>query len=428
MSTASRSFDIAVARPSMAWWSTVADSTWTKVACGPTAAGVEDWQKGDRVAEAWADPSLSNIGAATDDGGRPNVFAYSGGAVDQGRGEYWVCGGGHRAYPGNEPYVLQIFSDVPGYVAMAFPSPGSYVVQGNSSNGPGQYAEDIGINGAPQSNHTYNRLVFANDRLWLIGQGGQQWDPVYGTSRIFSFSRETRKWSNHGLALTTAQFSQYSLPTEEASAFYYPAGDVILASFKGGQVDGLPHTVAINPHNGAVVAKYAYTYPTSYGMQQSNAKLIDGTSKVIFISENYSLLGQVGGVFLWDAANPTTNPTRLTVTDTTGGLGWLSYACGMVWDPLSEAMLLQRNFGEVFVKLAPNTPGHYSGAWTASKITPANVASSTRVVPPTLGWDARPYSRWNIIHDMGDGRGAIVWQPDTPLQPAFLYAIPASGL
>lgn len=440
MSSVQKSLLITVPSQVPAYFSGIQDGTWTQVAAGVNPS-LSTYQQGNRIEDAWLLTNPRNpYGTATFDGGQPNPFAYSGAAVDQVRGEYWVFGGGHGAYRGNEPYVIGLYNNTPSWRAATTASVGSFG-SGNTFQGPngaGQYDGDFGLNGYPATSHTYQRLQFANNRLWYVGTGGMEDNYTVGaytaprcTSKIFSFDRLELKWRAHGWALTDAQFAPYANPGEDAPCLYVPQDDVILASFKSGP-EGLPHTVVVSPHSGAVIATYPYIYPTSYGMQTTAVTLISTTRKVLMISGSYFLSGLSGGTFLWDAGSPAANPIRLSVTDNTGGLPWQTEVAGIFWHEASGAAFIQRDFGEFFVKLAPNTPGNYSGGWTATKVTPANFADPNRVKPAVLyPFDvsaARPENRWNIIKNIGDGRAAIVWQQDTPRKPLYVMPLPIGGL
>lgn len=428
MSYAERTISWTVTKRAPDWFTRTPDRTWTKVACGPTASGVQNDQKGNRITEAWAAPGLLN-GSATNDGGRPNIMAYSGGAMDQTRGEFWVTGGGHNAYPGNEPYVLALRASTPAWEPMCNPSPGAYGSSGNTLNGDGQYSEDVGKNGAPQSNHTYNRLVFANERLWMPGLGGQQWGTPNVTSRIFSFDRIERRWRAHGYGMTNAERAagNFAAFTEETSVVLVPQDNLMWTgwtAYYGPDNNGPAVVVAFDATTGQVVRQIGFNYPTRMGWGgQMCARLISGTRYVLMASSN----AWGGGLFLWNAATPEANPVRLTVTDNTGGMGYATYTRGMAWHAASGCAFQTDGNGENLVKLAPNTPGAYTGPWIASIVSPANAADASRVQPSNPFGDPRPYGRLQILDDMGDGRSGLVFQPDTPLQPCFVMPLPIGG-
>lgn len=414
-----------------AWFTRTPDRTWTKVACGPGASGVQADQQGARISDAWPATGLLS-GNAAFDGGRPQITAYSGGALDQVRGEFWIAGGGHGDYPGNEPYVLALRADTPTWSALANPSPGAYVGGGNTHNGPGQYASDIGYNGAPQSSHTYNRLVYANDRLWIAGLGSQQWGTPYCTSRIFSFDRRDLRWRAHGYLLTDAEATNFAAFTEETACIFIPQDNLIWTSFAayyGPDTNGPPITVAIDATTGALVRSISYNYPNRMGWRgQYAAVLIPGTRYVFMASASASPGGSSAGAYLWNAATPDVTPVRLTVTDNTGGVGYATHTRGLAWHTVSGCALQTNGNGENLVKIAPNTPGVWAGPWTASIVTPANTADPTRVQPVNGASDPRPYGRVRIVDDMGDGRSGLVMHPDTPRGPTYVMPLPAGGL
>lgn len=417
MSYASRSLSITVSGyPS--WWPAIADRTWTKVATGAGSG----YRSGATLNQAAYSPGAPDNVA-------PGLFAYSGAVVDQSRGEFIAHGGGHGARNGNEPYALALRSETPGWRYLCAPSGGAYS-GGNTyagRNGAGQYDADYGRSGAPQSSHTYNRMAFANDRLWLPGLAAMQYSVAgasQSTSRVFSFDRLELRWRAHGHIQTDQEAQQFNGGfCEDTSAVYVPADEIVWTHFRSKSGSGAATTIAgIDARNGDV--RYAYTSAQTSGWgEEIVGTNIPGTRYVLLRGH---CTGSYWGLFLWSSASPTSPVylSQLTVSDTTGGADWSNYAWGQVWHAASGALLVSAGQGANFVKIAPNTPGNYTGAWTASLVTPAATTDAT-----PANSSNQTYGRWNIVNDMGDGRSAIVFLPyEGQTSPTYVYALPAAGV
>ena len=426
MSYAERTVSLTVSgAPS--WWTdpTFADRTWRKVAMG--ASGPAAYQRGARVVDVWAGPTLTTGSAADIDGQRPNVYSYSGGCVDQTRGEFWIHGGGHTAYPGNEPYVCALRQDVPAWRAACLPSSGS-ATTGSAyagKNGAGQYDADYGRNGAPQSSHTYHRLVWANDRMWLPGLAGMQVGSGgvnYSTSKVFWFDRLSAAWQTGQYLATAAQGAAYNAGFfEESSCVYIPQDDVIWVSVGSGGVNA-PALWKLDARTGATLA--VYTDAVTDGWWQTGATLIAGTRYILCRGN----VNSTWGLHIFDAANPTATrrPVNLTVSGVSGSSNWATNQWGAVWHAASNSLLVGSGQSENFVKITPNSPTAYTGAWTATTVTPSNTADSSRVIPD--GDSVYAYGRWNLVNDMGNGQSAIVFHPAGPSKPVYVYKLPAGEL
>lgn len=434
-----RNLAITVQRSAPGWFANQPDQTWRTVARG-TAATADDWRNGKTLAESW--PGIPNWGFASNYSTYPDCFSYSGGAFDPIRGEYYVHGGGHFHYPGNDVFIARIYDEKPSWVSMGVTSPGS-IAGGNAyayHNGPGQYDQDWGTSGAPQASHTYNNLCYANDRLWLPGLSGMQtagysdaagsgYPDSRSTSKLFSWGRIEQKWKSHAWFHSVSEGQQFADQMRaDTSSVLIPQDNEIwfgYSAYYGPDSYGAPVVGSIDATNGEVLQRIPQIYPTFLGFWNNNGVNIPGTRYILFISRNMN--NTAGGAFLWNAATPTVKPVQLTVTDNSAGELWAYEICGIGWHAASNSAIITRGISEHVVQLKPNTSS-YTGAWTATKRQPANVADPSREKPPTPGWDARVYNRWQVVPNMGDGRSAGIFIPDGPQLPIYVYALPNGDL
>ena len=391
------------------WWTGLADKTWA-VICNGSGSGFDG---GARLRDALASPTLPGGGNTI------SITAYSTAAVDQSRAEVTIIGGGHSDYAGNEAIGLALRTSQPGWSRWCEPSPGAYATNSLVKGGIGQYDADRGKNGWPASSHTYHRLVYANDRYWLPGLAGT-FPSTAATSRIFWCDRLTRRWCAGGYWIDDADLSKYGATwMEEGGAVYVALDDAIYVEATGHIGYGTEVRVAkIDARTGAVLKRW--TTSQMDGFCTGSVYSIPGTRYVVGRS-HYG----PGQLVVWNMATDPPARTNITPGGPAAGAGWADDRYGGAWHIATGGLVLGLGGGETFVKLVPNTPSAYTGAWTATLVSPTNVGSPSRVIPPS---DSNVYGRYTIVDDMGDGRSALVYQPSNTSSPTYVMALPAAGL
>ena len=404
MSYAERALSITVSG-APAWFSALPDKTWTRVATGG-AGGATIYE---------VKPSGTFGGSIN-----PGLFAFSGACVDQTRGELLVHGGGHSDYSGNEVYALSLRASTPAWVRLVDPSPGVADVGSPPAGGPGQYNGDVGLNGWPAANHTSNNLLFANGRMWLPRVWGM-YPSTWGTPRIFWLDRERLRWTAGPKWRTDAELA-YGGAYESYPSFYIAVDDAIITGSTQDSGHGIANQVKIDARTGAILARWTDNDLYYVGvMQSAKAVVLPGTRLAVLIHP-YS-----GGatVQVWDYTSSPPTLSTPALVDSTGGLaGWKSEVTGAVYHAASGAILCGAGGGE-YIAAIPVPTNPKTGTWTAQRITPANVASGSRIVPPSASY---VYGRFNLIENMGDGRSALVYLPSDATAATYVMALPTTGV
>lgn len=352
---------------------------------------------------------------------QPALTAYSGGAVDQARGQLLVCGGGHFSYAGNEVYAFNARAAVPGWERLCDPSPGCFTgsAYGGIRSGWGQYDGDVGINGAPHTPHTWNHLCVQDGKLWLPALGGMQeasaknilnesgTSDSQGTDRIFWFDLADREW--HAGAFWQPRQNachDYHVGYCQSGSFAVESQNAVYSYLSNSTSDTALALIKIDAASGMILNRW-YQNQTG-GFWSAAVTPIPGTTKVIARGNN--VVWNDPGINLWDAATPLANykATQLVVNDLTDGtVAWTNEVCGAVWHAPSGALLVGQGCKSKFVKIKPDTPGNYAGSWTATTITPSDFGQPG-AISPSNGYDSvYLYGRWNLINDMGDEGGGM---------------------
>ncbi len=121
--------------------------------------------------------------------------AWCGGAFGEATGNYWVFGGGHSDYGGNEVFVLDVYSDTPTWVRINNPtidmavSPTHYMLHND---------------GQTRTVHSYNNLHEINGELFCTG--GSLYDQGGGACYVAKISRDDPVWKPDYLNSGTPYF------------------------------------------------------------------------------------------------------------------------------------------------------------------------------------------------------------------------------
>ena len=433
MSRAVRSVTFNTNLTAPSWFANLPEKTWTKIATG-TGSGATAYQAGATVY------SVRPVPTPQSGSPEPGVTAYSGGDVDQARGELLIHGGGHNSYNGNEVYALRVRDEVPGWRRLNNPSPGALIGGAPSKNGIGQFAADQGINGAPAGNHSANSLIYCNNRLYLIKPYGMG-NGIDGTARIFWFDRTTLKWTAGQKWLSDADASQMPIIYAESSpAVYVPYSNAIYTALNyGAAATSAKNLTKFNSLTGAMSQQWTIAQ-AAHNFGPTRPAVIGNTRLVALITGNVIGVSYGGpGLYVWDESTPTVAPVKCTITDNTGypdpgggwGKEWMSEVNGSFYHASSNCIVIGHGNTE-YITVARIPANPKTDTWVVDKISPANIADGSRVIPVSAIGSQYTYGRFNIINDMGDEGGgvrhsAIVLFPDNnTLTATYVYKLPST--
>lgn len=382
----------------------------------------------------------------------PGVTAFSGGTTDQARKRFYVWGGGHNSYYGNEVYSLDLSKNTLAELAWDFlvqPTPGSLgAAAGPKTPGPIQakpekncdmrYTLDDESHQAPMAGHSYNTLVVANDRLWIVGHSapGVQ---VQDSSVVFSYGLSSGTWTAHGWVIPNTLPDVLSILNN-----YYDYGWVagtapnfvngkIWGWYQGssGAYSGAPRLFSIDATGGAI-------NPARYSEAQVSGFLTGHWSAVIPSATAGKSLILYGGdgnnrnntLFVFNPEDPTAGAANIaSLNNLTGTTPVLSNGYGVYLELYGQVVMFtgQTN-GEVYWAPLPATR---TGAWTVRKYDPTTApGGSSATLPGKTGQNNTwlVYSRFNVIQNMGNNEACLVYLPEQNVNGAtYVMRVPVGG-
>ncbi len=179
--------------PAPAWFVNAAEGSWT------TVAGAAN----QTIENVLPNPVPNNPGSS------PNSItaAWTGGGVDQPRGEYILCAnGGHADYPGNECYAISMRSETPAWRRLSDPTPQSHIVF-NDSVGP---LGAVNADGRPRAMHSTFEC-YGDGRVWFPEQNSYT-SPGGGTTHaVISYNRDALGAGTTPLPWTLADLGPWNL-------------------------------------------------------------------------------------------------------------------------------------------------------------------------------------------------------------------------
>jgi len=388
------------------WFTGMADDTWMAVA-GAT---------GQRITDVLPNP-VPHTGLS---GENPNAItlAWCGGAVDQGRGEYLLCGnGGHADYPGNEGYALSMRSETPAWRRLSDPTPNGNM--GDVMNeGGGIYAD-----GRPRSMHA-SFECFGDGRVWHMLQNSVTSGGGGSVDGIVAYNRETIGTRTTPLPWTASNLGPWELYGSVSPKFYLGIYIFGVAAF-----DPVDHKMWGLGGNGAGNTPYwsIGTGPSNLGVKNSYASnqsfghwggwaCVAPELRILIAGDHYRKT-----ICVLDLKTITwTQVSNVTGTGLyEGGSGGV-YLAGNK----TIAVGLPRDSGRTinWLKIPTTAAGAYDpvGQWVWTNTTPSGPAMTSPLR------NAGAYSKWNIIEDMGNGQSAIVYVNQID-GPTYVYKVPPSG-
>jgi hypothetical protein len=429
-----------VAATAPSWFANQTVKTWVAKATG----GVD----GNRFSDVMYAGSLYSGGASD------VVNAWTGGCVDQARGELLlVAGGGHNGYGGNEGYAFAARREVPTWYRLNEPSPTSMITPFTSAPGflpesVGNRLQDQGSNckgyaamwadGRARPTHSSGCLQYANGRVWV--PIGTTPNTVDGSQHAWSFNRGYQTGTGAGQFIPTAPGGTPMAWTNDAGPWVWlgttDTGDKSAtarahAAWRGtlsfepsayDPVTGLIWTMKVNDDGIWSSLNTGAVSGTAGAIQSCSAPTFDsnntgqGWSVVVYdtVSDRWrfriSWCVYLNQLQIHDLKNsPYARSSLSYVNVNAAGVTALNTAAsgGAVYHKPSKAILLGNplTLGGNILKIKPplNGDGSFAGgAWTVTTITPASGSAT-----PAPG-SQQSYTKFNMIEDMGNGQSALV--------------------
>jgi hypothetical protein len=398
------------------WFEALAEGTWIAIASDATIRDVLP----DPIphVDAHADNPASITGA------------WSGGAVDQVRGELILAGnGGHADYPGNEAYAIALREESPRWRRLSDPTPNDLLVGDDISGPMGAVYRD----GRPRAMHATFEC-FGDGRVWFPFQNSFTSGGGGGTDAVLSYDRDSL-----GAAATPLAWTMDDLGPWRFHGRLPAIIDLSAMIFGGCAFDPVTHRVWALGGNSA-------NYTVYWSVDTSGPTL--GESHIYRRDLSF---GHWGGwlavahdLRILVAGDHERNAITVLDLDRAGeGGDWTQI------DDASRAGFFRAGSGGVYVA-ANHTIGagdpretgaeihrlriptrvdggetvyDPSGTWTWSTLRPGGAIPAVR----PGGGNHAAHTKWNIVEDMGNGRSAIVFVGDID-GPLYVYKIPLEGL
>ncbi len=159
-----------------AWFVAQTPGVWIAIAGEP----------GERVSDVVPSPVPVNPAGEVSGSPASIMAAWTGGAVDQARGEYILCAnGGHADYSGNEAYALALREAIPRWRRLSDPTPNNQIFYNEPPGASGAVNGD----GRPRAMHSTFE-AFGDGRVWFGLQNAYA-SPAGGLSKaVWSYNRD----------------------------------------------------------------------------------------------------------------------------------------------------------------------------------------------------------------------------------------------
>lgn len=350
--------------------------------------------------------------------------AWTGGAVDQARGEYLLVGnGGHADYPGNEGYSLSMREAAPKWRRLSDPTPNAQMAN-VSDEGDGKY-----MDGRPRAMHSTFEC-FGDGRVWFPLQNSVTSNGGGTINGVVSYNRDMLGAAQSPLPWTAANLGPWEIVGKPFSS----GTDLTAMIFGGCAFDRVNHKIWALGGNSANYTRYwsvdtsgstlgkITTYSAGQSFGHWGGWIVVAHDLRILIAGDH--LRNTITVFSLDSSSPETAWTQ--VSNVTGS-GYYDGGSGGVYVQANNSIAVgfPRSLNKTIKKLkipTKNVNGKAvydsAGQWVWSTLNPggASIVAS-----------GGAYTKWNIIEDMGNGQSAIVYLGDIHA-PTYVYKIPFSGL
>lgn len=345
--------------------------------------------------------------------------AWTGGCVDQTRGEYILAAnGGHGDYSGNEVYALALKTATPAWARITEPTPDGQILA-TELNGA---AVAVNADGKPRAVHGWHRCCFGDGKVWYVGQDAYVSGNGSFTPYTVSFDRASLAWrTDYGL--WTGK-TQNGVGATGPAVYDRNRNRVWTFAAQGFN----PTSVwSINCSTGAYTGPHA-SINGAYVYESWAAYAHDLDVIVFGLSNQANMPGYIG-VFrpatLQFSLYLTTNSWSATGSDGQA-IANMDKRMGAVYDPVNKCVYLFDagwSLGAAIKVLQiPASLGGSGASFAWRTHTPTG--GETPAAPASY---RGTYSKFNLIEDMGGGKRALVCVTDT-LGPTYVMPLPAGGL
>lgn len=401
------------------WFLNMTEGTWTEVA----------GSAGQRIQDCLPSP-VPNNGAGQVQGSPDSIAtAWTGGAVDQARGEYILAGnGGHADYPGNEAYAISMRDPTPRWRRISDPTPNSSLIFDDAPTASGALNAD----GRPRAMHSTFEC-YGDGRVWFPLQNSYA-SPSGGSSKgLVSYSRDSLGNASTPLPWTGSNLGPWAVhsPINFASVGISDLSSVI---FGVGVFDRVGHKVWGLGGNSANYTVYWSVDTTGSTLGQNRVykqnksfghwggwAVVAHDLRILVAGDHLRNVITVLNLDAVGTANDWQQVSNVT------GTGFYQSGAGGVYIPASRSIACgdPRTTGASIKKLqiptklsGGNVVYDPAGQWVWSSLNPGGA------VPTAAG---RAYSKWNIVEDMGNGQSAIVALTKID-GPVYVYKVPLAGV
>ena len=406
-----------------AWFSALAERTWTDIAGGSTYSGA-DWQKGNRLIDVAPSPNPPG-----DTGMVGIITAYCGATSMQSTGEYLkVAEGGHADYYGNEIYALKLTDATPGWKRIWGPTPNAQMSTSSISQ---NQAFVRNLDNTPRSCHGWYNRVTTADRMWTFltnaGPTGSATTDVWSIARagLDTGVYDPALWTYHGRWYTGALSSEVQLqavPTcwDEA----------------GGQIFVAPEADVRSTGTGTLGTFINVATCLAAGQQASTGPQVPGSTSYLATAGN-PLTGMSQA---WSVVATNASPRCLIALRS----GQIS-----VWNLESPSVWRHKTVSGGSLPSAGSANAYYSAANRKIVLGGATISTLQTLSIPSDPWNASTgfnmgtiaiaggslsaiigagftNSQFQVIGNMGNGQACAVLHCRNLSSPTYVYKLPVT--
>lgn len=292
---------------------------------------------------------------------------WSGGSWDETNQRFWIFGGGHDGYQGNEGYAIDLSLDSPiwerrGYPTGSIQKPGAVRTRNGSS---------WGSDGRPLAIHTYGLLtVLPNGRIFTC-KGGAAYDSGHGGPSAYEFDPISNDYDMTRL-YTATDYAYYGLT---GSCTYDPSRNKVY------ETSG-PYVIAYDIAAQTAGIVYGALYGPEFGLSSTLIRIPEHDILVNFGGVSSSV-GTGNSTCIIDPASITSTPVPIT---SAADQLWSLY--GVAYDTLRKRVLGWPG-GASVETLTPPPTNPKAGTWVYSSLT-----TSTTHATPTARNSHGTYGRF----------------------------------